>query len=78
MPDESWKGQRDAAPYTHKGGETSKHDLGRGFPPQEYTYKNTGGTGKFEGASGGEHLHTLEELTKEKETLMGTADTKGQ
>jgi hypothetical protein len=34
---------------------------------KEYTYKNTGGTGKYEGASGG-GTYTLEELT---DTLLG-------
>ena len=34
---------------------------------KEYTYKNTGGTGKYAGASGG-GTYTLEELT---DTLMG-------
>jgi hypothetical protein len=35
--------------------------------PQEYTYKNTGGTGKYEGAGGG-GTYTMEELT---DTLLG-------
>jgi hypothetical protein len=34
---------------------------------KEYTYKNTGGTGKYEGAGGG-GTYTLEELT---DTLLG-------
>ena len=34
---------------------------------KEYTYKNTGGTGKYEGASGG-GTYTMEELT---DTLLG-------
>ncbi len=34
---------------------------------KEYTYKNTGGTGKFEKAGGG-GTYTLEELT---DTLLG-------
>jgi hypothetical protein len=34
---------------------------------KEYTYKNTGGTGKYQNASGG-GTYTLEELT---DTLLG-------
>ena len=33
MPDESWKGSGTCT-YTYKGGDKTKHDLGRGFPPQ--------------------------------------------
>ena len=69
MPDESWKGSG-ACTYTYKGdkgGDRLYNSWEEGSHLKEYTYKNTGGTGKYEGASGG-GTYTLEELT---DTLMG-------
>jgi len=66
MPDESWKGSGTCT-YTLKDGDKLNMTWEEGSHLKEYTYKNTGGTGKLEGASGG-GTYTLEELTK---TLMG-------
>jgi hypothetical protein len=66
MPDESWKGSGTCT-YTYKGGDKVNMTWEEGSHLKEYTYKNTGGTGKFEGASGG-GTYTLEELT---DTLLG-------
>ena len=66
MPDESWKGSGTCT-YTLKGGDKLNMTWEEGSHLKEYTYKNTGGTGTLEGASGG-GTYTLEELTK---TLMG-------
>jgi hypothetical protein len=67
MPDGSWKGSGTCA-YTAKG-ETDKINMTweEGSHLKEYTYKNTGGTGKYEGVSGG-GTYMLEELT---DTLLG-------
>ena len=66
MPDESWKGSGTCT-YTYKGGDTLTDAWQEGSDLKEYPYKNTGGTGKYQGASGG-GTYTLEELT---DTLLG-------
>src|SRR4029079_8229220 len=66
MPDKSWKGSGTCT-YTYKGGDKVNLSWEEGSHLKEYTYKNTGGTGKYAGASGG-GTHTLEELT---DTLLG-------
>jgi hypothetical protein len=66
MPDKSWKGSGTCT-YTFKGGDKLNDSWEEGSHLKEYTYKNTGGTGKYEGASGG-GTYTLEELT---DTLLG-------
>ncbi|MBM3544702.1 MAG: hypothetical protein FJX44_09400 [Alphaproteobacteria bacterium] len=50
-----------------KSGDTLTDSWEEGSHLKEYTYKITGGTGKYENASG-EGTYTLEELT---ETLFG-------
>ena len=52
MPDGSWKGSGTCS-YTYKGGDKLNDSWEEGSHLKEYTYKNTGGTGKYEGASGG-------------------------
>jgi hypothetical protein len=52
MPDGSWKGTGTCT-NTYKGGDKSYEAYEEGSHLKEYTYKKTGGTGKFEGASGG-------------------------
>jgi len=66
MPDQSWEGSGTCT-YTFKGGDKLNDNWEEGSHFKEYTYKNTGGTGKYAGASGG-GTYTLEELT---DTLMG-------
>ena len=66
MPDKSWKGSGTCI-YDFKDGNKLNDSWEEGSHLKEYTYKNTGGTGKFEGASGG-GTYTLEELT---DTLLG-------
>jgi hypothetical protein len=71
MPDGSWKGSGTCV-YTIKGGDNKSGDKvnmtwEEGSHLKEYIYKNTGGTGKYEGAGGG-GTYTLEELT---DTLLG-------
>jgi hypothetical protein len=66
MPDESWKGSGTCT-YTYKGGDKVNMTWEEGSHLKEFTFKNTGGTGKFENAGGG-GTYTLEELT---ETLLG-------
>ena len=66
MPDGSWKGSGTCT-YIYKGGDTLKDSWEEGSHLKEYTYKNTGGTGKYQKASGG-GTYTLEELTH---TLLG-------
>jgi len=69
MPDESWKGSGTCT-YTYKGdkaGDKLYDSWEEGSHLKEYTYKNTGGTGKYEGAAGG-GTYTLEQLT---DTLLG-------
>ena len=66
MPDGSWKGSGTCT-YSYKGGDKLNDSWEEGSHLKEYTYKNTGGTGKYQNASGG-GTYTLEELT---EKLMG-------
>jgi hypothetical protein len=66
MADQSWKGAGTCT-TTYKGGGTINESWEEGSHLKEYSYKWTGGTGKYEGASGG-GTYTLEELT---DTLMG-------
>jgi hypothetical protein len=66
MPDKSWKGTGTCT-NTYKGGGKISLTWEEGSHLKGYTYKNTGGTGKFEGARGG-GTYTLEELT---DTLLG-------
>jgi len=66
MPDKSWKGTGTCT-ATYKGGDKINESWEEGSHLKESTYKWTGGTGKYEGASGG-GTYTLEELT---DTLMG-------
>ena len=66
MPDGSWKGAG-TCKVTFKGGDTLQESWEEGSHLKEYTYKNTGGTGKYEGAGGG-GTYTTEELT---DTLLG-------
>jgi hypothetical protein len=66
IPDGSWKGSGTCT-NTYKSGDTLKDSWEEGSHLKEYTYKNTGGTGKYENAGGG-GTYTLEELT---ETLFG-------
>jgi hypothetical protein len=64
-PDESWKGTGTCT-NTYKGGDKTSLTWEEGSHLKEYPYKITGGTGKYQSASGG--TYTLEELT---DTLMG-------
>jgi hypothetical protein len=66
MPDGSWKGAGTCTD-TFKGGDTTNYTWEEGSLLKEYTYKYTGGTGKYEGASGG-GTYTYENLT---DTLQG-------
>ena len=66
MPDGSWKGSGTCTD-TYKGGDKLYGSWEEGSHINEYPYKNTGGTGKYEGASGG-GTYSLEELT---DTLLG-------
>lgn len=52
MPDGSWKGSGTCTD-TYPGGDKIFLSWEEGSHLKEYTYKNTGGSGKFEGASGG-------------------------
>src|SRR6185436_20761752 len=52
MPDQSWKGSGTCT-YTYKGGDKLTDAWQEGSELKEYTFKNTGGTGKYQGASGG-------------------------
>lgn len=61
MPDGSWKGTGTCTD-THKGGDKVSFTFEEGSHLKEYTYTFTGGTGKFEGATGG-GTYTLETLT---------------
>ena len=65
-PDGSWKGSGTCTD-THKGGDKVHFTWEEGSHLKEYTYKFTGGTGKFEGASGG-GTYAWENLT---DTLTG-------
>ncbi len=66
MPDESWKGSGSCT-YNFKGGDTVTDTFEEGSDLKEYTYKITGGTGKYQGASGG-GTYIYENLT---DTLAG-------
>ena len=66
MPDESWKGSGTCT-YTFKGGDTLSDSWEEGSHLKEYTYKFTGGTGKYEGAGGG-GTYMYENIT---DTLAG-------
>jgi hypothetical protein len=66
MPDESWKGSGTCT-RTHKGGDKTFDSWEEGSQLKEYPYKVTGGTGKFQGASGG-GTYIYENLT---DTLSG-------
>jgi hypothetical protein len=52
MPDGSWKGSGTCT-NTYKGGDKLYESWEEGSHLKEYTYKETGGTGKYEGATGG-------------------------
>ena len=66
MPDESWKGGGTCT-YTFKSGDKMYDSWEEGSDLKEYPYKITGGTGKYEGASGG-GTYFYENLT---DTLSG-------
>jgi hypothetical protein len=66
MPDESWKGSGSCT-YNFKSGDKITDTFEEGSHLKEYTFKITGGTGKYEGARGG-GTYTNEELT---DTLLG-------
>ena len=66
MPDESWKGSGTCT-YTFKSGDKMYDSWEEGSDLKEYPYKITGGTGKYEGASGG-GTYLYENLT---DTLSG-------
>ena len=61
MPDKSWKGAGTCTD-TYKGGDKTYFTWEEGSDLKEYPYKITGGTGKYEGASGG-GTYTYENLT---------------
>ena len=52
MPDESWKGSGSCT-YKYQDGDTMTDTFEEGSQLKEYTYKITGGTGKYKGATGG-------------------------
>jgi hypothetical protein len=66
MPDESWTGSGTCT-RTHKGGDKTFDTWEEGSQLKEYPYKITGGTGKYQGASGG-GTYIYENLT---DTLSG-------
>ena len=66
MPDESWKGSGTCT-YTFKSGDKMYDTWEEGSHLKEYPYKFAGGTGKYEGASGG-GTYIYENLT---DTLAG-------
>lgn len=66
MPDKSWKANGECTD-TFVGGDTKTLTFKEGSDMKEYTYTNTGGTGKYKGASGG-GTYTYENLT---DTLSG-------
>jgi hypothetical protein len=53
MPDQSWKGSGTCTYKFKEGGDTITDSFEEGSHLKEYTYKITGGTGKYQGASGG-------------------------
>ena len=66
MPDGSWKGAGTCT-VTFKGGDTLQESWEEGSHLKEYIYKYTGGTGKYESASGG-GTYMYENIT---DTLAG-------
>jgi hypothetical protein len=66
MPDESWKGSGNCT-YNFKDGDTITDTFEEGSDLKEYLYTVTGGTGKYQGASGG-GTYFYESLT---DTLAG-------
>lgn len=66
MPDESWKGSGTCT-WNFKSGDKVYDTFAEGSHLKEYSYKTTGGTGKYQGASGG-GTYMYENLT---DTLMG-------
>ena len=66
MPDESWKATGTCTD-TYKDGDTKFESWEEGSHLKEYTYKITGGTGKYQGVSGG-GTYIYENLT---DTLSG-------
>jgi hypothetical protein len=66
MPDESWKATGTCT-RTHKGGDKTYDSWEEGSDLKEYPYKVTGGTGKYQGASGS-GTYIYENLT---DTLSG-------
>jgi hypothetical protein len=66
LPDKSWK-STGTCTDTYPGGDTVTVTWEEGSHLKEYTYKNTGGTGKFKGATGG-GTYMYENLT---DTLSG-------
>jgi hypothetical protein len=66
MPDESWKATGTCTD-TYKSGDTKFETWEEGSHLKEYTYKITGGTGKYQGAGGG-GTYIYETLT---DTLSG-------
>ena len=66
MPDGSWKGSGTCTD-TYKGGDKMSLTWEEGSHLKEYTYKKTGGTGKYQGISGG-GTYMYENLT---DTLTG-------
>jgi hypothetical protein len=53
MPDKSWKGSGTCTYKFKEAGDTITDSFEEGSHLKEYTYKITGGTGKYQGASGG-------------------------
>ena len=66
MPDETWKGSGTCT-NAYQGGGTTSITWEEGSHLKEYPYKYTGGTGRYEGASGS-GTYTNENLT---DTLTG-------
>src|SRR5262245_61012235 len=66
MPDESWKGSGTCT-NTYKGGDKNSLTWEEGSHLKDYTYTITGGTGKYQGATGG-GTYIYENLT---DTLSG-------
>jgi len=66
MPDESWKGSGTCT-YIFKDGDTVSDSWEEGSDLKEYKYTYTGGTGKYQGASGG-GTYMYENIT---DTLAG-------
>jgi hypothetical protein len=66
LPDKTWKASGNCT-YNFKGGDTMLSTIEAGSHLKELNYKVTGGTGKYEGASGG-GTYAYEKLT---DTLSG-------